>query len=118
MCGCGRPEGEHGLILYAGGPGALFPEATGEAAERGRRLTPAVEAEYLPDKPSVVPATRIEAAESARKRTPAVKDAPGPVKPPTALSGGKNVARRRSAKEAALAKAWRAKAAEQKGKRA
>jgi hypothetical protein len=48
---CGRPESEHALILYAGGPDAL-PEAIGKAAEKARKLTPLVRDAPGPKRPS------------------------------------------------------------------
>jgi hypothetical protein len=86
-CACGRPESEHALILYAGGPEAL-PEATGKAAEKARKLTPAV------------------------------RDTPGLPKPSAARPGTGTTARRLNARQAAAVKAWRKLADERKGARA
>jgi hypothetical protein len=82
---CGRSEAEHAQILYAGGPSAL-PEATGEAAEKARKLTPAV------------------------------RDASASARPPVARTGTGMTARRRSAKEAVAVKAWRKLADERKAR--
>jgi hypothetical protein len=82
---CGRPEREHALILYAGGPEAL-PEATGKAAEKARKLTPAV------------------------------RDASAIPKPSVARSGTGTTARRLNAKQAAQAKAWRKLADERRAR--
>lgn len=84
---CGRPESEHALILFSGGPDAL-PEATGKAAEKARRLTPAV------------------------------RDAPTPARPSVARTGTGTTARRLNAKQAAQVAAWRKVADERKGTRA
>jgi hypothetical protein len=83
---CGRPECEHALILYAGGPGRKFT------------------------------ADRSEAAEKARKLTPAVSDAPEPSGPSAARAGTGTTARRLNAKQAAAVTAWRKLADERRAR--
>jgi hypothetical protein len=76
-CPCGWPAGDHALILYSGGPGALFPPDASQAAEK------------------------------ARRRTPPVRDAPDPAEPPTAVSAGAAPVRRRTKKQQTEVAAWR-----------
>jgi hypothetical protein len=61
---CGHnPDMPAGLILYAGGPGAVLPADTSSAAEKARKKTPAVRDTPEP----AVPVTARSAAPARRQ---------------------------------------------------
>jgi hypothetical protein len=61
---CGHnPDASAGLILYAGGPGAVLPTDTSSAAVRARKKTPAVRDTPEP----AVPVTARSAAPARRQ---------------------------------------------------